>query len=93
MGCCSQEWTIYGPATVLIEYVFGIRPDAEGKTVYISPNVPAAWNELSIENVTVGDLKFSLTLSRRGDGLDAVFKKNRNDWNIVFDDNVNFHVR
>ncbi len=88
MGCCCQEWTIYGPATVLIEFIFGIEPDAINKTVRINPTVPAGWNELSIENVTVGNLIFSLTLKRNGEIIEASVKKNRNDWIILYDNSV-----
>ena len=54
-GCFTIAWTSYGIVLPLIEHVFGIRPDAANKTIVFEPHLPAGWEDISIEDLPVGD--------------------------------------
>ena len=53
-GCFAISWTSYGVMVPLIEYVFGIRPDAVHRTVVLDPQAPSGWGAMSIEDVAGG---------------------------------------
>ena len=67
-GCFAIAWTSYGIVLPLIEHVFGVQPDAVHKTVVFDPQVPAGWEDMSIEDLPVGTntLSFSRTKTERG---------------------------
>jgi len=65
-GCPVQAWTIYGLATPLITYVFGIHPDAYKKSMMISPHLPTDWNEVTVYNLPVGTNAISLAIKKNG---------------------------
>lgn len=67
-GCPYQAWTIYGMARGLVSGCFGIDPMASEHKIWISPQLPSAWDNMSIKNVAVGNNAISLALRKeKGD--------------------------
>jgi len=58
-GCPVQAWTIYGIATPLIRYIYGIQPEAYKKTLTLSPNLPSDWDFIEMKDLPVGNNKIN----------------------------------
>ncbi|MEP6736840.1 MAG: glycogen debranching protein [Chryseolinea sp.] len=81
-GMVTQAWNIYGVAVPIVEHFFGIHPRAFDKVVYISPNLPKAWTDVSIHNVKVGDNSISLAISQKADHREYHIQQTHGDWKI-----------
>jgi hypothetical protein len=68
-GCFTIAWTSYGIVVPLIEDVFGIRPDANNKTIVVEPHLPAGWKDISIEDLPLGTNLISFSVTRPGDAV------------------------
>ena len=57
-GCITQEWTIYSVVVPIIQYVFGVKPNAPEKALCLEPQIPMCWEEYSLQNQKIGDTQF-----------------------------------
>jgi hypothetical protein len=82
-GCFTIAWTSYGIVVPLIQHVFGIQPDAVRKTVAFEPHLPSGWEDMSIEDLPVGDnvVSFSRTRTRRG--VEYRLASRETGWHLV----------
>lgn len=64
-GCYVQAWTNYGLAVPLIQYFFGVKPDAYNKKVVIKPMFPNGWSEAKLENMKIGDVELSIEMTEK----------------------------
>jgi glycogen debranching enzyme len=60
-GMFVQAWNIRGLNIPLIQYFFGIDPQAWKKEIILRPNFPAAWENATIKNVITGDNLLSIS--------------------------------
>ncbi|MGB5370495.1 MAG: glycogen debranching protein [Flavobacteriaceae bacterium] len=67
-GMMAQAWNIYGFAVPIVQQFFGIAPHAAKKKVVITPQMPDAWDEASLENVIISDNAVSV-FYRKANGL------------------------
>lgn len=84
-GMVSQAWNIYGVAVPIINYFFGIQPKAYEKTIYVSPHMPALWNEAAIENVKAGNNFISLVVNQKADYIEYRIQQTEADWTLMID--------
>ena len=66
----SSSHQLWSSAMVLspaIRGLFGIETDAQQHALYVHPQLPADWNEVTLNNVRVGDDFYTVTM-RRVDG-------------------------
>lgn len=84
-GCFVQAWSGYGIAWPLIRYIFGIKPEAHKKTIYINPQLPQGWKEFSIKNFRVGNELFEFEYKEDEDEIVMHAKGGREKWRIYFD--------
>lgn len=84
-GMVTQAWNIYGVAVPIINHFFGIQPKAFEKTIYISPQMPASWNEASIENVKVGNNFIELDVNQKADHKEYRIQQTEADWLLMID--------
>lgn len=84
-GMVTQAWNIYGVAVPIINYFFGILPKAYEKTIYISPRMPASWNEVSIENVKVGNNSIGLIVNQKADYKEYRIQQTEAGWTLMID--------
>jgi glycogen debranching enzyme len=82
-GCFTIAWTSYGIVMPLIQHVFGIQPDAMNKTVVFEPHVPAAWENVSIEDLPVGTNLISFARSKTEKGIEYRLEARENGWSFV----------
>lgn len=84
-GMMTQAWNIYGVAVPIINHFFGIRPKAYEKSISISPHLPKEWEDVSIENVKVGDNEVSLAITIKDDSKEYRIEQIQSDWSIILD--------
>ena len=82
-GMVVQAWNIYGVAVPIIQSFFGIKPNAMEKQIVISPQLPADWNEVAIENVKVGSNSLSIKINRNADYDEYSLKQTDPAWTLV----------
>ncbi len=64
-GCALQAWSSSVLIQGVIEYLFGIKPDASKRSLLIDACLPADWNEAKIRNLFVGNMKMDISFLRR----------------------------
>ena len=82
-GCFTIAWTAYGIVLPLIEHVFGIQPDAVGKTVVFDPHLPTGWEDMSIEKLPVGTNLVSFSRARTATGIEYEIDATEDGWRFV----------
>jgi hypothetical protein len=82
-GCFTIAWTSYGIVMPLIQHVFGIRPDALTETVVFDPHVPDGWDDMSIEELPVGNNRVSLSRARTDRGIEYTVESAESGWTFV----------
>lgn len=84
-GMFTQAWNIYGVAVPIVNYFFGIQPQAFNKTVVMSPSMPSEWKEASIQNVMVGDNHLDVSIRTRDDYREMHISQTASGWTIQLD--------
>jgi hypothetical protein len=84
-GMVTQAWNIYGVAVPIVNYFFGIQPQAFNKTVVISPSMPSSWKEASIQDVVVGDNHLDISISMKNDHQEIHVTQTAPGWTIQLD--------
>ena len=82
-GCPVQAWTIYGIATPLIRYIYGIQPEAYKKTLTLSPNLPSDWDFIEMKDLPVGNNKINYKVKQLEDGLEITLDTTEKDWSYL----------
>lgn len=82
-GCPVQAWTIYGIATPLIRYIYGIQPEAYKKTLTLSPNLPSDWDFVEVRELPVGNNMINYKVRRLEDGLEIRLDTTEKNWNYL----------
>ncbi len=59
-----QLWSSAMLLSPAIRGLFGLEPDALTHTLRVAPQLPAAWNEVAIDNVPVGEDRFHVRMKR-----------------------------
>ena len=81
-GCFTIAWTSYGIVMPLIEHIFGIRPDAPDKSIVFEPHLPAGWEDISIENLPVGDNVVAFSRTRTEAGITYTIDARDSGWSF-----------
>jgi glycogen debranching enzyme len=82
-GCFVIAWTSYGIVLPLVQHIFGIEPDAIHKTVVFDPHLPTGWEEMSIEDLPVGDNLVSFSRAKTGRGIEYSIDAKETGWTFV----------
>ncbi len=69
-----QLWSSAMVLSPLIRGLFGLQPDALTHRLRVAPQLPAQWNEASVDHLAIGDQSYRVTFQRQRDRLlvDAV---------------------
>lgn len=81
-GCPYQAWTIYGMAKTLISGCFGVYPQAYNKKIYLYPQMPKDWNQMSIKNLRIGDNSINLCIKREANEYIIEYSSLNEGWNL-----------
>ncbi len=82
-GDFTQAWTSYGIIVPLVEYVFGVQPDAYTKTIVFEPQLPEGWNDISIENLPVADNLISFSRKKTSKGIEYSLIGTQHNWEMI----------
>ncbi|MEQ8239267.1 MAG: glycogen debranching protein [Cyclobacteriaceae bacterium] len=81
-GMIAQAWNIYAVAVPIVNYYFGIKPNAPDKTVEIAPALPSNWPYANISNVRMGANNLSLDIKKESEK--TIYEINQTEnWQIV----------
>ena len=81
-GMIAQAWNIYAVAVPIINYYFGIKPNAPDKTVEIAPALPSNWPYANISNVRMGTNNLSLFIKKGSEK--TIYELNQTEsWEIM----------
>lgn len=70
-------------AIALLDNVFGIRPDAARKTIVFEPHLPSGWEDISIQDLPVGENLISFSRTRSGRKVIYDLRAKENGWSFV----------
>ncbi|MGG5258858.1 glycogen debranching N-terminal domain-containing protein [Phycicoccus avicenniae] len=70
-SCRPQAWAA-ASAGALVQVLLGVRPDAPGGSVRLSPLAPAPFGAVRVEGLRLGDRSWSVALDAAGDVVDVV---------------------
>ena len=82
-GCFVIAWTSYGIVVPLIEQVFGIQPDAPGRSIVFDPRVPSGWKRMSIEALPVGTDTISFAWAETAAGAEYGIDSREDGWTFT----------
>jgi hypothetical protein len=81
-GMFVQAWNIRGINIPLIHYFFGIDPIAYKKEINFRPDFPVAWANASIQDVIIGDNRFSVDYRKSGETKEYTVKMTKPLWTV-----------
>ena len=82
-GMIVQAWNIYAVAVPVVNYFFGIQPEAHKKQVTIAPDMPEGWDNVSISNVLVGDNNISFTKTTQSKTVTYKVMQRNPEWKVL----------
>jgi hypothetical protein len=82
-GCFAISWTSYGIVIPLIEHVFGIQADAPHKMVVFDPHLPPGWENISIDELPVGNNLIAFSRAKSKKGIEYVVSARQPGWKFV----------
>jgi len=82
-GDFTQAWTSYGIVVPLVQFIFGVQPDALQKRITFQPQVPSGWENMSLENLPVGNNIVSLSRSKTDRGVEYKLLSKDPGWNLI----------
>ncbi len=65
-----QLWSSAMTLTPAIRGLFGLEPDALRHVLRVDPQLPATWDHISLQNVTVGSDRYTVAMDRHAAALD-----------------------
>ncbi len=81
-GMFVQAWNVTGINIPLIQYFFGIDPDAYNRQIALRPQMPSQWNKASISDVIIGDARLSFDYKKENGKTTYRIKMNKDGWTI-----------
>jgi glycogen debranching enzyme len=83
-GMMAQAWNIYAVAVPIVTQYLGLRPRAVEQKIFIEPQLPSSWNDLTLNHVRVGANLLNLNISRDDGKITYKIQQSRPDWELVF---------
>jgi glycogen debranching enzyme len=82
-GCFVIAWTMYGIVVPLVQHVFGVQPDAINRTLVFEPHLPSGWQDISIEDLPVGNNRISFARAKTEKGIEYRVEGTESGWSFV----------
>ena len=83
-GMFVQAWNVTGINIPLIQYFFGVQPDAYKKEITVHIQMPITWNYATLNNLIVGTTRFSVQYTKIKDKVKCVIRSTKPGWKIHF---------
>ena len=74
-----QLWSSAMVVCPLLRGMFGLQWDAAGRTLYVTPHLPASWDYASLHRVAIGSASFDLEFQRHLGEMDVTAHGDRGD--------------
>lgn len=84
-GMMTQAWNIYSFAVPIIRQFFGVEPMASEKKITISPLMPAAWDEASLENIMITENELDIHYTKKDGRLRWEISQLDDKWELILD--------
>lgn len=89
-GMFVQAWNVIGLNVPIIQYFFGVNPDARHKKINIVLQMPEDWDKASLKNLLVGDNKVSFYYEKAGNKISWLMESEKEDWTFNFSLNKHY---
>ena len=83
-GMFVQAWNISCLNIPLIQYFFGVDPNAYKKEITVHLQMPHAWGNASLKNLLVGDTKISIDYKKSDNAITCIIQTSQPGWKIHF---------
>jgi hypothetical protein len=83
-GMFVQAWNISCLNIPLIQYFFGVDPNAYKKEITIRLQMPSKWNDASIKNLLIGNNKLSIDYKKEKNQIKCIIQSTDPGWKIHF---------
>ena len=83
-GMFVQAWNITGINIPLIQYFFGVQPDAFKKEITIHLRMPASWNHAALKDLIVGNNRISIRYTKSNSRITCEINSSESEWRIHF---------
>ena len=83
-GMFVQAWNITCLNIPLIQYFFGVDPDAYHKEISIRIQMPSQWNKASLHNLLIGNNKLSIDYKKLNNKISCSIQSTEPGWKIHF---------
>jgi hypothetical protein len=81
-GMFVQAWNISCLNIPLIQYFFGVNPDAVKKEITVHLQMPSQWKNASIKNLLVGNTKLSIQYKKMNNLVTCIIQSSEPGWKI-----------
>jgi len=83
-GMFVQAWNVTSINIPLIKYFFGVDPNAYGKEITMSPQMPSDWHYATLNELLVGNNKLSVHYAKTGKRISFKISSTESGWKIHF---------
>ncbi|HAH25549.1 MAG TPA: hypothetical protein DCL77_17625 [Prolixibacteraceae bacterium] len=83
-GMFVQAWNVTGINIPLIQYFFGIQPDAYKKEINLHIQMPTAWDHATLNNLIVGNTRLSVQYTKIQNRVKCIIRSTEPGWKIHF---------
>ena len=81
-GMFVQAWNITGLNIPLLQYFFGIDPQAYEKKITLRPNFPTAWKKASVKKVIIGNNLLSIQYNKNASAYSYHISLAKPGWQV-----------
>jgi len=83
-GMFVQAWNITGINIPLIQYFFGIQPNAYNREITIHLRMPTSWNNAELKNLIIGNNRLSIQYAKTNNRITCKINSSEPGWLIHF---------
>jgi hypothetical protein len=85
-GMFLQAWNVGGINTPLINFFFGVNPNAYNKTIDLKPDFPVKWSYARLSNILIGDTKLLIDYKKDAkNSCSYIIKSEKKNWKVLFE--------
>ncbi|HEY3370429.1 MAG TPA: hypothetical protein VGK10_06255 [Prolixibacteraceae bacterium] len=83
-GMFVQAWNVTGINIPLIQYFFGIQPDAYKKEITLHIQMPKDWEDATLNNLIIGNTRLSVQYTKKENRVKCIIHSTEPGWKIHF---------
>ena len=83
-GMFAQAWNVTNLNIPLIQYFFGVDPDAYKKEITLRLHMPHAWKQATLNNLLIGKTGFSIQYRMENNTVTCILHSSEPGWKLNF---------